>query len=441
MPEQEQKPTVEYTALVTSPLVNGEAKLVIGEKGLTVSSLFDAIELPFAQINALILADYLVTVKADGGDYVFSKLGNWCQPFYDALLDAYNQAVLQALFVSGEPIVTANGNYQYTENGTGASGSAPVQVYENSVVILPPDLGARRLPLCFVQGLDKSDYQLTLQLNTDENYTLTKLGYDSDPFAAAVEKQIRALRDKSLAAVQEIDPTLSAAQAAQIAKLVPEGAAAAFGRLAAIAPSFVAALEAKLADTRAADGYAVFKELSDPAQIYAGFKKNELTGAGGSGTEGTGRLSHEPQWDKRPVPSVPLAAVGDALGAGNTEDAADEDTASTPDPYLLWLIAPSPDGQFAAVEFAEANSATFIYKTGGDFAIFAQQLNRALEAIDFKREVVRLTDEELLKPENANYYMAAKRTAALQFIRTNFAGRIIHSNPETWKKSLLEYFS
>jgi hypothetical protein len=52
-----------------------------------------------------------------------------------------------------------------------------------------------------------------------------------------------------------------------------------------------------------------------------------------------------------------------------------------------------------------------------------------------------MTDAELRKPENADYYMAAKRTASLQFIRSNFTGRVIHSSPESWKRKLMELWS
>ncbi|MDR0875397.1 MAG: hypothetical protein LBN12_04225 [Clostridiales Family XIII bacterium] len=439
-----QEPAFEYTAQASSPLVSGEVKLVIGENALTFTALFGAAEIPFAEVNALTLADYVVTVRADSGDHVFSRMGNWCQPFYDAIVYAYNKAVLRALFVSDDPVLTAKGNYRYSEtdavgNNIAVSGAAPVQVYESSVVCLPPDLGARRVPLCFVSGLDQGDYELTLRLGSGESYTFAKLGYDTAPFEAAVEKQIRALREKSLTAVKELDPALTVAQASQLAGFVPEGAAAPIGQLAGIAPSFAAALEAKIAETRAAESYAVFRDLGDPAQIYVGFRKNDATegtdGAGGGllsalggalGGEGVGGGLGE--------------ALGGLLGGGGSAADGEEAELPPPDPYLLWLIAPSPDGLYAAVEFAEANSATFVYRTGGDFHAFARQLNRALEAIDFKREVIRLTDEELRKPENTDYYMAAKRTAALQFVRAHFAGRVIHSNPNAWKQSLQEYF-
>jgi hypothetical protein len=422
--EKEQKPAMEYTAQAASPIVNGEVKMTIGENALTVTALFDAAEIAYAEINALSLADYIVTVKAESGDYTFSRLGNWCQPFYDALCDAYNKAVLRSLFIKGDPALTAKGDYRYAENGTNGGGSAPVHVYDNNVTALPPDMSARRVPLCFVADMNKGDFRLTLTLDTGEIYAYAKLGYDTTLFSDTVEKQIRKLREESLAAIKEIDPSLTATQASQLAKLMPQGAAAPIGQLIGIAPSFMAALEDKIAATRAAESYTALKELCDPSQIWVGFRKNETAqDAGGSMPGGLGDMG--------------------AMLGGLTGDNAEGEEAeiAAPDPYLLWLIAPSPDEQYAAVEFAEADSATFVYKTGCDFNGFARQINRALEAINFKREVIRLSDEELRKPDNADYYMAAKRTAALQFVGANFAGRVIHASPEAWKRKLSELWS
>ena len=359
---------VEYTAQAASPLVNGEVKIKIGKNGLTATALFDVVDIPFAEMNELIIADYVVTIKADSGDYVFSRMGNWCEPFYDALCGVYNEAVLRSFFIKDKPLLTAKG-------------VVPVHVYENCVVTLPPDLSARRIPLCFVSGMDRAGLELTLTLDTAESYSFAKLGYDTEPFADVVEKQIRILREQTISAAKVIDHSLGTAEASQIAKLTPKGAAAPFKRIGAIAPSFVSALEEKLAGTCACESYDVFKELCDPEAIYIGFNED-----------------------------------------------------------ILWLIAPSPDGNFAAVEFATEDTATFVYRTCGDFENFAKQLNRALEAIDFKREVIRLSDEELKKPDNADYYMAAKRTEALQFIRKNYVCRVIHSGVDAWKRKLLESF-
>lgn len=62
-----------------------------------------------------------------------------------------------------------------------------------------------------------------------------------------------------------------------------------------------------------------------------------------------------------------------------------------------------------------------------------------MEAINFKREVIRLSEEELHKREYEDYVMAVKRNISLQFIRKHFGGRVIHSSPEKWKQELLNY--
>ena len=422
---QERGSAVEYKAQATSPLLSGEVRMTVSDKALTMTALFDTAEIAFSEINALEHENYTIIIRADSGSYTLSRMGSWCQPFYDALNDAYNKAVLRALFIKGSPVLTAKGNYLYSEKNEKHGGSAAIHVYENSVVTLPPDLSARRVPLCFVSGMEKSDFELTLKMDTGDSYKYAKLGYDTEAFSDAVEKQIRALHERSVTAVKELDPALPATQVSQVAKIMPYGAAAQIGTINSIAPSFAAALEKKLYNTRAAESYQVFKELCAPSKIYVGFRKNEVISGSDDGMPG-----------KR-ADSLSLNAVSSKTGMIAPPGKEESETAQT-DAIMLWLIAPSSDGQFAAVEFAESDSATFVYRTDGDFPDFARQLNRALEAIDFKREVIRLSDEELWKPENADYFMAVKRTAALRFIRSNFCGRVIHSGAENWKRRLTE---
>jgi hypothetical protein len=78
-PDKEQKPSIEYTAEVVSPLVSGEVKLTFGESAFTVAALFDVVEIPFAEVNEIAYADYAVMVKTDSGDYTFSRMGEWAE--------------------------------------------------------------------------------------------------------------------------------------------------------------------------------------------------------------------------------------------------------------------------------------------------------------------------------------------------------------------------
>jgi hypothetical protein len=251
-----------------------------------------------------------------------------------------------------------------------------------------------------------------------DNYTFSKLGYDTAPFETAIEKQIRALREKAFSTVKGICPSLTSTQVSQIVKLMP---AVPVGKLAEIAPDFLKILEEKLSKSCIAEYYSALKEISDFSQIHIGFR------------------------EKTPAEIEAETALLQEIAQKKAQEIAEQNPDQTPpdpleeitpDPYLLWVIAPSADGKTAVLEFAEENSATYLYRTEGDFPAFVKQLSRALEAIDFKRDVIRLTDEELKKPEYADYYMASKRTPALQFVRSRFAGRAIHSNLSAWRKKI-----
>jgi len=385
----------QFEAQVHAPMMTGAAKVMVNAEALAVVGLLDAAEIGYADMTAIELRDYAVTVKTPGGNWVFSRMGQGCQPFHDALLACYNDAVLEALFAAGTPLVTANGAYDALELGLRRGGHAPVRLYENCLCLLPPDVGARRVPLCFVSGMEAKDYALRLTLSSGEQYTMEKMGYDFAPMAAGVEGQLRALGEQTLRAVKALDPSLTPTQAAGITRLMRAGTAAPMGVLAGIAPSFVPALEAKLADSRARESYRALVEMCGRDALWIGFKENTSRAAG-----------------------------------------------EADDPCMLWLMAPAPAGGACAVEFAgeaEDAAATFVYRFEGDFEAFARQLNRALEAIDFRREVIRLSEGELLRPENARYRMAVQRNSALGLVRARLLGRVIHNGG--WQQRLLELWA
>lgn len=378
---------VEYTGQVISTTIKGEVRLVFEEDGLTMTSPLDAIHIPYARITAFISKDYAVRIAAEE-EFIVARLGNLYEAFYDELYAAYNAKVRKALFIRGKPLLVTRGEYQYDEGGGIASGTAQIEVYDNCVLLLPPDDGARRIPLCFLSAMDKGGLELALKLHTGERYCFTRLGHDTASFADCVERCLHALRENAVNAVKEIDGALEPGQIRAIAKLMPEGVAVPLGHLYEIAPSFVAALEARIAQSRAADEYCAFKEIGGSMEICVGMK---------SGLAG--------------------------------EDAEN----------ILWLIAPGQRRGTAAVELAtseETAAATFLYHAFEDWDIFWQRLNQAMEAIEFKREVIRLTGDELRRREYADYAMAVSRNTALKFIRSHFAGRVIHASPESWKREI-----
>lgn len=422
-----QKAVEEYNAQAASQSIAGEVRLTVGTDALMVTALFDAVEVPYAQIRSLTLEDYSVRIESDSGVYRFSRMGSESGHFYEALYAAYNNKVRKVLFVSEPLLFKTQGQFRSQEYNATAFGSAPFEVYRNCVLILPPNEGAKRIPLCFVTSLEKDPYTLTLCLGPEESYTFSGLGYDMEPFSDVLAKQLHTLRESALLTVKKIDPALTSMQASAIARLMPEGVAAPIGELAGIAPSFVVALEKDLAKSRSSQEYDILKSICDPARIYIGMKKRfkwgvpdtaedaELSGASGE-SSGVNRDA--------------VSASRESMGENLQEDG------------ILWVIAPGENGNTAVVEFAVAgdeSAATFIYRFDGSFRSFVHTFNRALEAISFRREAIRLSEDELRKPEYMMSAMAVRRNAALRYVRGCFAGRVVHTSPESWRKALLTY--
>jgi hypothetical protein len=69
---------------------------------------------------------------------------------------------------------------------------------------------------------------------------------------------------------------------------------------------------------------------------------------------------------------------------------------------------------------------------------FMNKTNQCMIEINFRREPIYLSEDKLLEPENEKYLYATKKLDSLKHLRKQFIGRIIHSSPEQWNKSLEE---
>lgn len=410
---------------VASALVVGPAEVTVTADALEMTTATGAASWTYPEVLGMSMADYAVVVRTASGEVVVSRLGYDTEPFYQHLLAAYNDRVRESLFVTGAPVVRAHGGYAYDEAGQHVAGTAPIEVHDDALLVLPPGLGARRVPLCFVDSVESFDYQLCVTLTTGERYTVSRLGYETEPVERAIAAGQARLHAQAVTNVRELDPSLAPDEASAVARLLLAGLAAPVGALRAIAPRFVAALEAQLATTRAAETYPVFRELCDPDEICVGFTKVDPRAAG-----------DEPGSEADP------AAEPGADAAAADDDATDEASDETPEVFRLWLIAPARAGGTTAVEFAGRGhdaAATFVYRHDGPGAGFATGLNRALEAVGFAREPLRLDDAALAAPRYSKYRMAVQRNPALQMVRQCLVARVVHRG--TWRQSIDTYLN
>lgn len=376
-----------FEAIVQSERFNGNAAIAVNEDHLLFEGPGKTMAVPYANIDKFHTQNYRMYIETDNmGLITLSGMGRDLDSMYEQLWNSYNDRTLKAFFVSGDPILETEGEYRYSDDGGSAEGRAKIKLYENCLCILPPDAGARRIPLCFMREPVMTGFAISMTLDTDERYEVIRLGSSTRRLYELICENITAILNKAAATAREMDGSLSPGQVSQIAGLMPEGAAASCYVLESISRTYVKALEDNIARSRAASSYEYFKEICSSRELFAGIKS----------------------------------------GLSRSEEG-----------QAVWVAAVR-DGA-AAVELAlgeESAAATYLYRFRGDKDSFFRRLNHAMEAISFHREVVSMPPEELERAENALYAMAVKRTGALRFLRGCFAGRAIHRTDESWKRAV-----
>lgn len=411
------KPTAiaEFKGFVECPLFAEESKLSINVDGLMIAAALDLLFIPYAEISDFSLAESVVEINTAAYTVKSSRMGQSAQWFYQKLYSVYNDAVLKVFGVEGGHIFEAKGDYITEENGAARQGQAVLRLYEDCLCILPPDENARRIPLCFLSALEKSGFTLSVALSTGERYTFSKLGRELDNLERLLTDNLRALRERTLAWHRELTPNLSGMQAAMAAKLMPLGTATPFEKLMT-APALATALEEHIRDSRMAQTYPWLRELCGGQGLYIG-------------------ALPPPEKEETAMLDIPMTAPQKVLQQQPSEPNEEQsDEAEKPQP-VLWVIAPDHSQRLAAVELALANNeaaATYLYRVEGKWEDFARLIDRALEAVDFQRELI-LMPEVKLSMEQA---MLVKRTPALALLRRCFAGRAIHSSPKRWRRDI-----
>ena len=430
----------EFEAFVQCPLFSEQAKVSVCRDELVVSALFDQLVVPYADMVFLAFQDYQVNVRSSLGSLALSRLGRQAEWLYDQMLQAYNDAVLRAFSVEGQPLFEAKGDFEAVEGEREFGGPCHVRLYEDCLCLLPPNQNARRIPWCFLTGFGKDAHSCTFSLATGERYTVSRLGRELANLERMAVARMRALRESTAAWHRELDEKLPAVQLPFTSKLMPLGAAAVANDIAAAAPSLLEAMEAKVGESRIASTYPWLKGLCGSGEFMLGMVPAPAK------EEGADALAAA-----MPAAVGAADASGAAAGAVAVEGMASAegaDAAATEEgaenPPIVWVIAPDETGRVAAVELALADgeaSATYLYRVQGSWRTFGRQLDRALEAAAFKREPFLLSDEELRQPAHAADAMLVTRTPAIAFARSCFAGRAIHSSRDRWQADVRKVLS
>jgi len=423
-----------YKAVATSPLVSGEVELDVKEDSLMIASPLSALEVRYEDLASISPSGYDVVVRTDDLVVTLSRMGSWAEAFRESLSKSFRDAALKAFHEEGDPETAAAGFYRRSGPEGEEGFQTPMQVRKDCIMILPPDLGVRRLPLRFVVGVEKSGLSLTLVEAGGVRNEFTKLGGSLAPFTRAVEDALRGIATETTQELKRLCPLLDSTEAANLSRLMPQRRSASWSDLEA-SPKFTAALTERFGDSKAGRSLKAFLEMCGPENVFVGCEsaKEEKAAAALPGMPGMAGMPDVSSLMKGGMPDMGSLMSGGPQDAKEGEEKKEE--------FTFRFIALAPDGNSASVEWSEDDVATYVYRTGGDGPGFVRKLDRAMEAIGLTREPIRLSDEDLRKSDNPSFRMAVRLDRDLKLARRSYVGRVIHSSEDSWRRKLQDIWS
>jgi hypothetical protein len=227
-----------------------------------------------------------------------------------------------------------------------------------------------------------------------------------------------------------------------------------YGRLTSMCPPGWAALGVKAVLTQEADDSSASGESWQPsgdATSREGHLEHAL-GASGSAVRGSAGGSTA----RQPAGESPQDSESGDEGEENVAGVTEDETGR--DRTILWFFIPLADGNrplnaVAQEITSEKGHATYVFRLmppeqfetarqAGDAALAGAvtaaiaRLNRALLTLNFRREPIYLTDDQIATGRWAHYRAAVRKLDYLQWARAAFIGRAIHNT--TWEQQLLD---
>lgn len=194
-----------YDCVLTSGSGGGDAAVYIGAEGLEIGCASENISLNYAELKSFGLLNYKLTLNTTGGELALSKMGHDTEGFYKELSAAYNARAQESLFAKGAGVMDAEGDYACADEGGTASGTAVMRLLSDCILLLPSDAGARRIPLCFTERMEREDYRIDLTLDTGEKYSMSRMGRDTIPLFEKGLKCREAVKQSWEQAMREVE--------------------------------------------------------------------------------------------------------------------------------------------------------------------------------------------------------------------------------------------
>lgn len=106
--------------------------------------------------------------------------------------------------------------------------------------------------------------------------------------------------------------------------------------------------------------------------------------------------------------------------------------------HMAWLLVGLPGDLLAMELVSEGAHATYLFRARDSIDTAVREISEYLIDARFLREPIYLDESALNEPQNLRYRLAVGALPSLRAARARFVGRLIHTDEESWSRSLDE---
>jgi len=422
----------------SNPKNEGEAKAALDEKYLTLTVMFgEPMLIMYTDIVKISDYDYKIDLSLTSNETLnLWGLGYHYEDFLFQLCKLRNELMLKFMLMD-ETLIQAGFQGQYSSLDSNSrisqNGGCEIRFYDSAILILPQKNELIRIPYCYISNISKQDYSLIITDEFQGKLILTQIGQYFDSVGKALSDSLNKMNVRAQQTIKELIPEATPIAISKIASQMKDGRATSRKEIEPLSASFWARLTKKIDESGLIAEYDFLNSLSARDEVCVGIKRGLMGDLTGTYTwllfplidPATGKFGNtvaleafNSQENKEQHTQTPDSETEDEL---NQKTADDKKTAATGATYFFKTKKREPNAQ----------------KTEEDpsleLSTFLKTINRAMIEINFRREPIYLTEDQLESTEYTQYRFAIVKIPSLKILRDLFIGRVIHASKEQWK--------
>jgi len=468
----------------------GKAKVAIDfdKEELSVRPSFgESLVIPLTEVLGVSGADYKITLTLESGEKLtLSELGykyeDFLRIFKNLLGETTQKQLLMKEAEKKAPVeaffVISDKQGEITTKGDGT-----LALYETGLIVTPGTGVPMRFPYSELMQIQEEDYALILETEDGGKLRFSKMGRQFDPTKTALSDILNELSVNTQTLLKEMLPSADQLVIRRVAALMRDGKAARKSDIEAISPKAWKDLEDKLTKAGMKNEYEFFESIAQQDKLCIGIKRGLMGGLTGDyiwflapiysidkkpgnafAMEAYSLKPLEKKQQEQPVgmPSgqkappelgawaaaiqkvQSLIKPGQKLPSPNMQpdspesyypDLKEQDAADVEEPldkggkatYFFRIVSRKDYSNFKSIEDLSKEVDSLI-----------KTINRCMLDINFRREPIYLSNEDLEGSQYKKYRLAVQKLPSLQTLRQLFIGRVIHSSPAQWKRDVTD---